>query len=486
MSEKNESLVAELCGVVGDAHVLTEGDLSAWLVDWRGTARGHALAVVRPGTTQEVAAVVRACAQRGVALIPQGGNTGLVGGSVPDSSGTQVLLCLTRLNRVRSIDVTNLTMTAEAGCVLQVLRDFAAERGLMLPLSMASEGSCTLGGNLATNAGGTQVLRWGNARQLCLGLEVVTATGDVWDGLSGLRKDNSGYDLRDLFVGSEGTLGVITAATMTLFPQPTSTATAWATCTDLDGCLVLLALARSRAGPALTGFEVMSSCALDLVAKHFPEKAASLPCAAWSVLVELSGQETTADARMTMEDLLESAIRSGCVTDAVIAESVAQQRRLWEARESIPLAIAQAGPCVRHDISLPVSAIPRFVTETDRRVLESCAGAKIANFGHAGDGNLHYNILPPLEPDSGDSLHDIELRLNAIVFDAVVASRGSITAEHGVGVSRIEAVRQRKDPVALNLMRCIKRALDPNNLLNPGRVLDGLDDATAANSASSS
>ena len=365
------ALLQALRGIVGAEQVLSGGDLSAWELDWRKRFRGRALAVVRPADTAQVAAVLHACTDHGASVVPQGGNTGLVGGGVPDASGTQVLLSLTRLQRIRAIDPANLTLTAEAGCVLQTVQQAAADAGLMFALSLAAEGSCTIGGNLATNAGGTQVLRFGNARELCLGLEVVTADGQVWDGLSGLRKDNTGYDLRDLFIGSEGTLGIITAATLKLHPRPAAMTTALAAAGSLQQCVALLGLAQARLGAGLTGFEVMNRFALDLVAKHFPALPQLLPQAAWTVLLEQSDNEGVAQARARFEALLEAAIEAGLIDDAVVAESLAQSQALWHLRESIPLAQAQEGPNVKHDIALPVSAIPDFVTRTDA-ALASC------------------------------------------------------------------------------------------------------------------
>ena len=461
----------DLVQVVGAAHVLTEGDLSAWELDWRRRWHGKALAVVRPCSTAEVAAVVRLCAARGVSIVPQGGNTGLVGGGVPDDSGTQVLLSLQRLNRVRDIDAANLTLTAEAGCVLQAVQAAAAEAGFLFPLSLAAEGSCTLGGNLATNAGGTQVLRWGNTRELCLGLEVVTAQGEIWDGLSGLRKDNTGYDLRDLFVGSEGTLGIITAATMKLAPRPAATTTALAACNTLADCVALLNLARKRLGAGLTGFEVMGRCALDLVARHFPALPAPLPAAPWTVLLEQSDVEGEAQARTRFEALLGSALENGCVHDAVIAESLAQSRALWFVRESIPLAQAQEGLNIKHDIALPVSSIPDFVAHTDAALQAAFPGVALINFGHLGDGNLHYNVQAPPGMDGKRFLAEQEHAVNALVFDAVAARGGSFSAEHGIGQLKRDELAQRKSPVALQLMRAIKAALDPQGVFNPGRLL---------------
>ncbi len=456
---------------VGTDNVLTEGDLSAWELDWRKRFRGRALAVVRPASTAEVAAVVRACSHHGAALVPQGGNTGLVGGSVPDLSGTQVVLSLSRMNRVRAIDDANLTMTVDAGCVLQAVQEAAAAQGLLFPLSLAAEGSCTIGGNLACNAGGTQVLRYGNARDLCLGLEVVTAGGEVWDGLSGLRKDNTGYDLRDLFIGSEGTLGIITAATLKLFPRPAAVMTALAACDSLQHCVELLALARSKLGAGLTGFEVMGRFALDLVAKHFPQQPRPLPGAAWTVLLEQSDGEGEAHARGLFESLLEQALEAGTISDAVVAESVAQSHALWHLRESIPLAQAEEGLNIKHDIALPVSHIPAFVEETDAALRQRFPGARLVNFGHLGDGNLHYNLQAPegVVPDEFLAAH--EAAVNQLVYDAVLVHGGSFSAEHGIGSLKREELVQRKSPVAMQLMRTIKQALDPLDLLNPGKLL---------------
>ena len=467
----SDALLAALRACVGEPQVLTQGDLSAYELDWRKRWRGKALAVVRPGNTDEVAAVVRACAAHGSAIVAQGGNTGLVGAGVPDGSGTQVLLNLGRMNRVRAIDAANLTLTAEAGCVLQALQQAAADAGLLFPLSLAAEGSCTIGGNLATNAGGTQVLRYGNARSLCLGLETVTAEGDVWHGLAGLRKDNTGYDLRDLLIGSEGTLAIITAATLALHPRPAATMTALASCGSLDACVGLLAAAQRRLGPGLTGFEVMNAFSLALVASHFPHLRQALAAAPWTVLVELSDNEGEAHARTQFEGLLTGAMEAGTIGDAAVAESLAQTRSIWHVRESIPLAQSEEGLNIKHDISLPVSRIPAFCTATDAALAARWPGMRLVNFGHLGDGNLHYNVQAPEGGDAAAFLRDEERAVNAVVFDAVVAHGGSISAEHGIGVLKRDELALRKDPTALAMMRAIKRALDPHGLLNPGRVL---------------
>ena len=467
-----QDLIDNLRQTLGATHVLTDGDLSAYELDWRKRSRGKSLAVVRPGSTAEVAAVVKACAAAGVSIVPQGGNTGLVVGSTPDDSGTQIVLSLQRMQAVRHIDGANLTMTVEAGCILQNLQDTAEKAGFMFPLSLAAEGSCTIGGNLATNAGGTQVLRYGNTRELCLGLEVVTAHGEIWSGLSGLRKDNTGYDLRNLFVGSEGTLGIITAATMKLVPQPAAQLTAWAAVPSLDHAVALLGLAHQHLGAGLTGFEVMGQFALSLVAKHCPQQRVPLYQATpWCVLLENSDSESESHARDRFEHLLELAMEQGCVSDAVVAENIAQAHALWHVRESISMAQAEEGLNIKHDISIPVSRIPEFVRSTDALLKAQIPGVRLVNFGHLGDGNLHYNVQAPADGDAATFLRTQEDRVNTLVFDAVVAHGGSISAEHGVGSLKVGHLVHYKSPVAMALMRSIKEALDPQNLMNPGRVV---------------
>jgi FAD/FMN-containing dehydrogenase len=465
-------LLSQLRAAVGAAHVLTEGDLEAYETDWRRRHRGKALAVVRPGSTEEVAAVVRACAASGTPVVPQGGNTGMVVGSTPDASGRQVVLNLTRMNRVRAIDAGNLTMTVDAGCVLQNLQQQAEDAGFLFPLSLAAEGSCTIGGNLGTNAGGTQVVRYGNARELCLGLEVVTAQGETWDGLSGLRKDNTGYDLRDLFIGSEGTLGVITGATMKLYPLPVASLTAWAAVPSMEAAVTLLGLAHKHIGAGLTGFEVMGQFALGLVAKHMPQlRVPFFEQSPYCVLLENSDQESEEHARGRFEQLLEAALEDGCATDAVVAENIAQARQLWHVRESIPLAQAQEGLNIKHDISVPVSRIPAFCAETDALLQREIAGVRLVNFGHLGDGNLHYNVQAPAGGDMQAFLREQEERVNTLVYDQVLRYGGSISAEHGIGTLKSETLPHYKSPVAIGLMRAIKQALDPQGIMNPGKVL---------------
>ncbi len=465
-------LIEQLRGICGIANVLHEGDLAAWEMDWRKRSRGKALAVVRPASVQEVSGVVKACAAAGTPIVPQGGNTGLVIGGIPDESGTQVVLSLQRMNTIRATDKDNLTMTVEAGCILQSLQEAAQAQGFLFPLSLAAEGSCTIGGNLSTNAGGTQVLRYGNARELCLGLEVVNAQGDIWSALAGLRKDNTGYDLRDLFIGSEGTLGIITAATMKLYPLPAASLTAWAAVPTMADAVTLLGMAHRQLGAGLTGFEVMGQFALSLVARHYSQMRVPFQeNSAYCVLLELSDHESEAHARTQFESLLESAMDQGCITDAVVAENLTQAHQLWHVRESIPMAQAEEGLNIKHDISIPVSLIPKFCEETDALLRREIPGVRLVNFGHLGDGNLHYNVQAPTGGDSHAFLRDWEDKVNDLVYDQVRAFGGSISAEHGVGSMKVDKLPHHKSPVALEMMRAVKVALDPHNLLNPGRVV---------------
>ena len=470
------ALLEGLRAIVGVEHVLHDGDLGAWEADWRGRVRGRALAVVRPADTQQVSQVVRLCIQHqsalGISIVPQGGNTGLVVGSTPDESGKQIVLSLTRMRAVRALDAANLTLTVEAGCVLQNLQEAASAQGFLFPLSLAAEGSCTIGGNLGTNAGGTQVLRYGNAHDLCLGLEVVNAQGDIWHGLSGLRKDNTGYDLRDIFIGAEGTLGIITAATMKLYPQPAARLTAWAAVPSLEAATALLSLAQHQLSAGLTGFEVMGQFALSLVDKHFPQQRVPLfKDSKWCVLLENSDHESEAHALGQFEKLLESALEQGCVTDAVVAQTQVQAKALWNIRESIPLAQPLEGLNIKHDISIAVSRIPEFLQVTDALLQTALPGVRMVTFGHLGDGNLHYNVQAPVGADPVAFLQNSEAAVNGVVYRSVDQFEGSISAEHGIGGLKVDTLPHHKSPVALSMMRAIKRALDPANLMNPGRVV---------------
>ncbi len=458
--------------LVGASFVLTdESELGSYLTDQRRRFTGKALAIVRPGSLEEVAAIVRLCNEYRVPLVPQGGNTGLVLGSVPDQSGTAIVLSLTRLNRIRQIDPVNNTMTVEAGCILAHIQEAAEKAERLFPLSLAAEGSCTIGGNLSTNAGGTAVLRYGTTRELCLGLEVVTAQGEIWNGLRGLRKDNTGYDLRDLYIGAEGTLGLITAATIKLFPQPRARLTALAALRTPDDALRLFTLAQQYCGAVLTGFELMSALCMDLVGKHFPQL--QLPFAdrhAQYVLLELSDSESEAHAMALLESVIGSALDDDTIQDAVVASSIAQSQALWKLREHISSAQAAEGKNIKHDISVPISAIGDFIRETDALLQQAFPDCRMVTFGHVGDGNLHYNVSPP-QGTSDDAFIARQSEINRIVHDSVHRFGGSISAEHGLGALKREEIRRYKSEVELKLMLTLKQALDPLNLMNPGKVI---------------
>ena len=456
---------------IGATHVIdTPSDMAAYLTDWRGRFTGAARAVLRPGNTAEVASLVRLCAAHGVPIVPQGGNTGLVLGSVPDASGAAVVLSLIRLNRIRQIDPVNNTATVEAGVILQHLQMAAAEAQRLFPLSLAAEGSCTIGGNLSTNAGGTAVLRYGNTRDLCLGLEVVTPQGEIWHGLRGLRKDNTGYALRDLYIGAEGTLGIITAAVMRLFATPAAELTALVALDTPRHALQLLTLAQARCGAALTGFELMSAVCLQLVATHFPQLPQPLPPAPHYVLLQISDSESAAHANRLLEELMQAALADQLISDAVVASSIAQSRALWALREHIPLAQAAEGKNIKHDVALPISAIGEFIAHTDDLLQAAFPDCRMVTFGHLGDGNLHYNVSPPIG-NSDVAFLASQPEINRIVHDSVHGFGGSISAEHGIGALKRDELPRYKSPVELALMRSIKQALDPDNLMNPGKVL---------------
>lgn len=468
-----EQFLKELKDIVGIANVLTSGDLSAYEKAWRGPYKGIAGAVVRPASTSEVAAVVTACVREGVTIVPQGGNTGLVAGSIPDSSGLQIVLQLGRMNSIRRIDPDNLTVTVEAGCVLETLQTQVRQAGFLFPLSLAAEGSCMIGGNLATNAGGTQVLRYGTTRDLCLGLEVVTPNGSVLNGLSGLRKDNTGYDLRDIFIGSEGTLGIITAATLKLYPLPEVVLTSWATLDTLEGAIKLLNLARRRLDVGLTGFEMMDAAALGLIERHIPQLRIPFGNALppFSILIEYSSMETQQAARERVESFLGEALEQQIATDVAFAESDAHARQMWEVREHIAMAQAKQGVCVANDISIPISRIPEFSDSAVRSLAAAFPGVWTINLGHLGDGNLHFNIQAPINTDASVYMQQHGAAIAEHFFQIVAAYDGSISAEHGIGTTKVASLASLKDPTALQLMRAIKDAIDPCNLMNPGRVL---------------
>ncbi|MCI0432068.1 MAG: FAD-binding oxidoreductase [Gemmatimonadetes bacterium] len=464
-------LLARLSTIVGPAHVLTAPDeTQPYATDWRKRYAGKPVAVVRPAATAEVAAVVQLCAETRTAVVPQGGNTGLCGGATPDASGKQVVVSLSRMHRVRALDQINNTITVEAGCVLANLQRAADEADRLFPLSLAAEGSCEIGGNLSTNAGGVQVLRYGNTRDLVLGLEVVLPSGEIWEGLRGLRKDNTGYDLKQLFVGAEGTLGIITAAVLKLFPKPRAQATAVAALRTPRDALRLLEHVQAHCGDRLTAFELFSAICVALVRKHFNVPAPFEAAHPQYALLELSDTQAGAGVGPLLEATLADAIESGIALDAVIAASSAQAKQLWSLRENVSEAQAAEGPNIKHDISIPISRIGEFIEATDALLARAFPGVRMVTFGHVGDGNLHYNVA---HPEGGDEAAFLARMadVNRVVHDSVAAFGGSISAEHGLGQYKRGEILRYKSNVEMELMRAIKRTLDPLGIMNPGKVL---------------
>jgi FAD/FMN-containing dehydrogenase len=452
-----EELINALRAAIGDKNVVVgERDTQPYVTDWRKQYHAPAECVARPGSTAEVAAAVRLCAEAGVAIVPQGGNTGLCGGSVPTGQKREVVLSLSRMNRIRALDPLNDTITVEAGCVLAEVQRAAAEAGRLFALSLAAEGSCQIGGNLSTNAGGVNVLRYGNARDQVLGIEAVLPDGRIWDGLRGLRKDNTGYDLKHLFIGAEGTLGIITAAVLRLHPRPTASVTSWIEVKDPSGAVELLSRLRMHCGDRLTAFELLSRTCVEAVLAHRPAVRDPLPGrGAWYILAQLDDCGT----QSALERLLEEAL--GEETNAVIAKSAAESAALWAIRESLPEAQFTN---VKHDISVAVSRIPDLIERAGKAVRAIAKGTPIFCFGHVGDGNLHYNV--------GDkALLARRAEVNEAVYREVAALGGSISAEHGLGQLKRFEITRHKDPLEMELMRAVKQALDPRGLMNPGKVL---------------
>lgn len=462
-------LIQALCTAIGSAHVVTDvSDMAGRLIEERGMRRGTALALLRPATTDQVASCMRLCHAAGVPVTPQGGNTGMAGGGVPDGG---IILTTERLNRIRQVDAINATMTVEAGCILANIQQAADEVDALFPLSLASEGSCQIGGNLSTNAGGTAVLRYGNTRDLVLGIEVVLPDGRVLKDLNGLRKNNTGYDLRNLFIGAEGTLGIITAAVLKLYPKPTARATALVACTGPDPALALYGRMRRQSADTLSTFEYIDRLGLQMVIDHAPgcSDPMDAPHPAYC-LVELTGTGEQADLDARLESALEAAFEAQEICDAVIGASEAQKNAIWALRENLSEAQKPEGASIKHDVSVPVSRVADFITRAKRACMDHMPGLRPCPFGHFGDGNLHFNLSRPVAMTDADFMSHYEV-FNRIVHDIVHEMGGSISAEHGIGTFKRAELRRYKDPVALELMQQIKTMLDAGDLMNPGKVL---------------
>ncbi|WP_354681839.1 FAD-binding oxidoreductase [Cupriavidus necator] len=475
----SDQYVSHLVAIVGAANVLLGDDTQAYVTDYRGVFRGKALAVVRPGCTEEVSAVMTYCYKNGIPVVPQGGNTSLLGGSVPDASGKAVVLALTRLNRVRHIDSVNATMVVEAGVTLNAARTTAEEAGTLFPLRIGSEGSCQIGGNLSTNAGGTAVLRYGNMRDLVLGLEVVLPNGEVWNGLRALRKDNAGYDLKHLFIGTEGTLGIITAAVLKLFPRPHAVCVALLGVETTDAALQTFGLLRKRLGTDVTAFELISEDAMALVLSHLGRQTSPLPSShPWHVLVEMSSTTNQVDADAIFVAALSVAAEEGLISDAAIAANEKQAAEFWLIREEISDAQTRTRGSVRCDVSVPLSSIPAFIRETSAKILAAAPQTRMVVYGHVGDGNVHFNPLRPANMTPEAYLSQYGDSITQIVDQAAMELHGSISAEHGVGTAKRDELLNVRSQVELEIGWRVKRALDPLNLLNPGKVLPELPTAS--------
>lgn len=467
-----DTFIQQCQEIIGTEYVyIAETDKAPYLTDWGKRFTGQSKAVLKPKNVHEVASLVQLCQSHKIAIVPQGGNTGLCGGATPDKSGNSVVISTARLNAVRNLDLENAAITLEAGVILSHAQETALGAGKLFPLSLAAEGSCTIGGNLSTNAGGVQVLHYGNMRDLTLGLEVVTPNGDIFNGLRGLRKDNTGYSLKDLYIGSEGTLGIITAATLKLYPLPRSKATAIVGLTSVQSAIELIELSRMKSNANLTAFELISTRALSLVTKTTKNFDSLLSTASgWVVLLEFSSMEDGANSQAQMEILLSEAFESNLITDAVIANSIQQSKELWSIRETIPEAQLKLGTIIKHDISLPISALPDFILSTQVKLNELYPNASTIIFGHLGDGNLHYNLAPN-SPELSGWIEENRSSINQLIHNEVYKFSGSFSAEHGIGQSKRDELPYRKSTVEIELMRTIKKALDPQNIMNPGKIL---------------
>lgn len=468
----SSDLLARFAAIVGDTHVVTdEKEMAPRLVENRGLYHGRAAMVLKPASTEEVSRIMALASETGTPVVPQTGNTGLVGGQTPSEDGNSIILSLERMNRIRDIDPLANVMVVDGGCILADIQKAAEEAGRLFPLSLGSEGSCRIAGNLSTNAGGTAVLAYGNTRQLCLGLEVVLPTGEIWNGLRRLKKDNTGYDLRDLFIGAEGTLGVITGAVLKLFPRPAGHQVAFAGVSSPQSALKLFEQASNLCGTALTGFELMPRIGIDFTTRHIPGVRDPLTSPhPWYVLIDISTNDSATTAETMVTSLLEQGFEEGLVEDAVIASSVAQAKALWHMRESMSDAQKPEGGSIKHDVSVPVSLVPEFMAQAQEAVLAAMPGARICAFGHLGDGNIHYNISQPVGADKAEFLGRWR-EINGIVHAIVLEKGGSISAEHGIGQLKRDELAAIRPAIEIDLMRRIKRSFDPAGIMNPGKVV---------------
>ena len=476
ISGPKPELLDRFAAIVGESHVLRDPqDLAPHLVEGRGLYQGSSPMLLKPGSTQEVSEILKLASETGTPIVPQTGNTGLVGGQTPRTGGSDLIVSLERMNRIRDVDPVANVLVADGGAILADVQKAAEAVGRLFPLSLGSEGSCRIGGNLSTNAGGTAVLAYGNMRQLCLGLEVVLPTGEIWDGLRRLKKDNTGYDLRDLFIGAEGTLGIITGAVLKLFPQPAGHQVALAGLNSPEDALKLFERASNLCGTALTGFELMPRIGIEFTTRHIEgvRDPLSEPHP-WYALIDISTSDSAETAETMIQSLLEQGFEAGLIRDAVVASSVAQQKALWHMRESMSDAQKPEGGSIKHDVSVPVSKIPAFMAEADKAVTAAIPGARICAFGHLGDGNIHYNISQPVSADMGGDKAAFIARwreINAIVHGIVLAAGGSISAEHGIGQLKRDELAHIRAPIEMDLMRRVKKAFDPAGIMNPGKVV---------------
>ena len=472
MTEISKELLQRFIDIVGEKYTIDEaGDQTHYTHENRDIYIGKTPLVLRPANTAEVAQIVKLAQETDTKIVPQGGHTGHVAGGVPNDTNDEIVVALGRMNKVRDLDLAGDTMTLEAGYILENAQKLADENDRLFPLSIGSRGSCQIGGNISTNAGGTAVLAYGNTREMVLGLEVVLPNGEIWNGLRRLKKDNTGYNLKGLFIGAEGTLGIVTAAVLKLFPKPKSRDVAFVGLDSPQKALDLLQIAKSGAGASLTGFEIMPRMGIEFVLRYQDQIRDPMgEPHPWYVLIEISSNRPGGDASEMMQEILGEALEKSVVNNAAIAQSITQQDEFWNIRETLAPAQKPEGGSIKHDISVPVHSVPEFFAKAETIIMRELPNSRICAFGHMGDGNIHYNISVPVGEDSEKFLSN-RLRINGLIHELVLSLDGSISAEHGIGKLKREMMAETKDPVELNLMKALKKAVDPQGLMNPGKVL---------------